>query len=202
LFVINTNEANMDERVMPASKAHRLDDPERPRFLPPDAVLNALPLSPGIVIADVGAGTGYFSFPLAKAIGTGGRLFAVDIQDEMLSLLRQKLNRADAPDNIVLVHGEAKATTLVDHSCDLVFLANVWHEIPDHAAALQETRRILKANGTLAILDWRPDTEHPPGPPLEHRIPAQDVCRDLRSHGFRCDSPLQVGQYSYIVVAK
>lgn len=187
---------------MPASKAHRLDDPERLRFLPPDAVLNVLPLRTGIVIADVGAGTGYFSFPLAKTIGTGGKLFAVDMQEEMLTLLRKKLDHPDAPGNIVLVHGEAKATTLGDHSCDLVFLANVWHEIPDHAAALQEIRRILKPNGTLAILDWRPDTEHPPGPPLEHRISAQNVCRDLRSHGFRCDSPLQVGQYSYIVVAK
>lgn len=192
----------MHERVMPASKAYRLEDPERLRFLPPDAVLNVLPLRPGMTIADVGAGTGYFSFPLAKAVGNGGKLFAVDIQEEMLSLLRQKLERPDAPGNIVLVRGEANSTTLRDHSCDLVFLANVWHEVPDHAATLMETRRVLKPSGTLAIIDWRPDTEHPPGPPVEHRIGVENVCRDLQSHGFECDSPLKVGQYSYIVLAK
>jgi ubiquinone/menaquinone biosynthesis C-methylase UbiE len=187
---------------MPASNAHRLDDPERLRFLPPDAVLNRLPLKPGIVVADVGAGTGYFSLPIARAIGIGGKLFAVDVQHEMLELLQQKLGRPDTPSNIVLVHGEAKTTTLDDHSCDLVFLANVWHELPDHAAALMEIRRILKPGGTLAIVDWRPDTEHPPGPPVEHRISADNVCRDLESHGFECDAPFKVGQYSYMALAK
>src|ERR1039458_9895939 len=92
---------DMHDRRFPASEAHRLDDPERLLWLPPAAVLGALAVRPGETIADVGAGTGYFSLPLAKAVGPEGKVYAVDAQAEMLSLLRQKLDAA----GIAIVHG-------------------------------------------------------------------------------------------------
>lgn len=87
-------------------------------------------------VADVGAGTGYFSLPFARAIAPEGRLFAVDFQAEMLELLRGKLRADNAPGNIELRQGTASATGLPDASCDLVFLANIWHELDDHASVL------------------------------------------------------------------
>ena len=190
------------DRVMSVAEAHKLDKPERLQWLPPDLVLGLLPLRSGMTVADVGAGTGYFAIPIARAIACEGKVFAVDLQQEMLSLLANKLLATDAPSNISLVQGSADATSLDSESCDLAFLANVWHEVPDHAGALRELKRILKPGGSLAILDWRTDVEHPPGPPLEHRIHAEEVRRFIASRSWSCDPPIPVGRYSYIVLCR
>src|SRR5438876_7650390 len=105
--------------------AHKLDDPERLKWLPPDAVVRQI-ARPGARIADVGAGTGYFAVPLARAVLPGGQVFAVDMQPEMLQLLRARVP-ADLP--IALVEGEATRTTLEDATADVFLLANVWHEL-------------------------------------------------------------------------
>jgi ubiquinone/menaquinone biosynthesis C-methylase UbiE len=177
--------------------AHVLDDPERQRWLPVALVLERLALRPGMSVADVGAGTGYFAIPMAKAVAPSGRVIAVDMQEEMLGHLRAKI--ADLP--IELVLGSAERTTLPDASVDLVLLANVWHEIDDTNAALVESQRILRPQGRIAILDWRTDVEQPPGPPLSHRISASDAAASLRSAGFRASEPETIGAYGYVVVA-
>jgi FkbM family methyltransferase len=115
------------DRQFPASEAYRLDNPERLLSLPPAEVIGALRVRPGETVADVGAGTGYFSLPLAREVGAQGKIYAVDAQPEMLALLRQKFNES-GPFNIETVAAEAERTGLPVACCDLVFLANVWHE--------------------------------------------------------------------------
>ena len=190
------------DRVMSVAEAHKLDNPDRPQWLPPDRIVGLLPLRSGATVADIGAGTGYFAIPIARAAGPGGKVFTIDLQPEMLDLLRKKLAAAGAPSNIELIHGKADATTLPERSCDLAFIANVWHELPDHAAALREFRRILKPDGALAVVDWRPDAAHPPGPPIEHRIPAAEVLGTLTAHGWTIQLATQVGLYSYFMIAR
>jgi ubiquinone/menaquinone biosynthesis C-methylase UbiE len=177
--------------------AHKLDDPERRRWLAQDDVLESLSLRAGMSVADVGAGTGYFALPIARAVLPGGRVLAVDAQPEMLELLEAKI--AELP--ITLAHGTAEQTTLPDASADLVLLANVWHELDDTDAVLVETRRILRPAGRIAILDWRTDVEPTPGPPLEHRVPALEVVASLRSAGWSASEPQLIGMYSYLIVA-
>ncbi len=202
----------MHDRMFNAAESHRLDDPERLRFMPPTEVVNALELAPGMTVADIGAGTGYFALPVARAILPNGRVFAVDVQREMLTRLDAKLRQAGASGNISLVEGDATGTTLPDATCDRVLIANVWHELPDHTAALREFARILRPDGRLAILDWRADvparskakprTENdPPGPPTEHRISADDVASMLRAEDWTVLSTNNVGDYSYLVIA-
>jgi ubiquinone/menaquinone biosynthesis C-methylase UbiE len=188
----------MTDRRFDASQAHRLDAPERLLWLPPAEVVSALGVQPGDTIADVGAGTGYFSFPLAAATGPHGTVFAVDAQAEMLAHLRLKLNR-DAVSNIELIHAEGDETTLPGASCNLVFLANVWHEFPDRAAVLREAKRILKPGGRIAILDWRPDVEREAGPPLDHRISASYALDEFCSAGFKHSTHANLGKYSWLV---
>ena len=187
---------------MSVADAHRLDNPERLKWLPPDRVLELLPPCPGATVADIGAGTGYFAIPLAQAIGPEGKVFAIDLQPEMLDLLRKKIEGHGSPRNISLLQGTAESTTLPPASCDLVFIANVWHELPDHAAALREFRRVLRPDGALAIVDWRPDTEHPPGPPIEHRIDAAEVRRKLEESGWKVEENTLVGEYGYFILAR
>jgi ubiquinone/menaquinone biosynthesis C-methylase UbiE len=178
--------------------AHKLDDPERKIWMPPEAVLARLALRPGLAVADIGAGTGYFALPIARAIAPGGQVSAVDMQPEMLDLLRERAGELP----ITLVQGEAARTTLADRSQDVVLVANVWHEIDDRAAALAEIARICRPGALLAILDWRPDVEQPPGPRLDHRIAPEDVAAEVAASGrFRGVTAETAGVYSYLVLA-
>ncbi len=96
------------DRVFKPSEAHRLEDPERRVWLPPEEVLCRLRLHAAATVADIGAGTGYFALPLAKHVQ---RVMAVDMQPEMLQLLREKLAQPGAPNNVDLVQGAAANTT-------------------------------------------------------------------------------------------
>jgi ubiquinone/menaquinone biosynthesis C-methylase UbiE len=186
------------ERMFRHEHASKLDDPDRQRWLPADIVIPRLALEAGMCVADIGAGTGYFAIPIARAVSPGGRVFAVDLQHAMLEDLRARLEPG-LP--VVTIEGDAVATTLADASVDRVLLANVWHELDDEAGALAEAARILRPEGRIAILDWRTDVEEPPGPPLEHRVAASEVRAALRARGWKVESPEPIGHFSYIVVA-
>jgi ubiquinone/menaquinone biosynthesis C-methylase UbiE len=188
----------MHDRRFSASEAHRLDNPERRQWLPPDEVLEQLALQPGNVIADVGAGTGYFALPIAQAVSPDGLVYAVDGQAEMLAFLKRNLQESQIS-NISMVCAEADHTGLTASSCDLFLLANLWHEIDDHVAVLQEVRRVLKPGGRIAILDWRTDVAPQPGPPLPHRVSAEQAIQTLNSMGFGQISSIDVGSYSWMV---
>lgn len=170
-------------------------------WLPPAEVILALGLEAGESVADIGAGTGYFTLPMANAVGSSGRVYAVDAQPQMLELLRQKLDPA-ANSNIELVQAEADSTQLPASSCDLVYLANVWHEFDDRPAVLREARRVLKDSGRIAILDWRPDVEPEHGPPLAIRLTAQSAVAELAAAGFGGQSQRDIGKYSWLVQAQ
>ncbi len=188
----------MNERRFNAAHAHQLDDPARRAWLPPVEVIGAMSLHPGDTIANVGAGTGYFSLPLAQAVGPRGRVYAVDAQEEMLSLLRRKLDEF-ALSIVELIHAEADNTGLPASCCDFVFAANVWHEFDNHAAVLREFARLLKLDGRIAILDWRTDVLPEHGPPLEHRLDSSHAVNALHSSGFQKVVSANVGLYSWLV---
>jgi ubiquinone/menaquinone biosynthesis C-methylase UbiE len=183
------------DRMFKHDHAHKLDDPERQKWLPAAAVVEKLALEPGTRVADIGAGTGYFAIPMARA---GAEVVAVDMQKEMLDMLRSRLAPAD---RVTLVLGEATKTTLADASVELAFLANVWHEIDDQPAALAEIERVVGPHGRVAIVDWRPDAEQTNGPPRDHRIAASDVVASLRARGWKVESPANIGLYHYVVLA-
>ena len=191
----------MNERTFRAAHAHRLDDPRRREWLPPADVLDALLPLEGKTVADIGAGTGYFTLPMAQLPGAPDVIYAVDIQPEMLSLLQNRLP-GDAVEKVRLIEGSATHTTLPDASCDLLLLANIWHELDDTPAVIAECRRILKKQGTLAILDWRPDVDPQFGPPVEHRIPQAAVCQELADNGGHGSRQQLIGQYSYLILTQ
>lgn len=175
------------------------DDPARDAWQKPHEVIEALKLAPDAAVADIGAGTGYFAIPMARIAGPRGTVFAVDLQQEMLELLRPRLSKSP---NVTPLLGSAHQTTIADDSCDLVFFANVWHELDDRDGVLAEALRVLRHGGRVAVLDWRPDADPPPGPPQDHRVPMSSVAEALVRNGWRLDSMRRVGAYSYLVIAE
>lgn len=185
-----------NERTFRPENAARLESPERLEWLPPHDVIRALRLGDSMTVADIGAGSGYFALPIARA---AGRVLAVDLQPEMLEILRRKLSADDAPHNVTLIEAEARRTHIEDGLCDRVLIANVWHEIDGRDEVLLEMKRILAPGGELFVLDWRDDVESPPGPPIEHRLPAAQVVAELEAAAWRDVTSQSVGRYAYIV---
>jgi ubiquinone/menaquinone biosynthesis C-methylase UbiE len=192
----------MNQRTFQPSNAHRLDDPQRLLWIPPNEVIGRLDLKPGMVVADIGAGTGFFALPFARAVAPAGMVWAVDLQPAMLKILEEKLQREGAPDNIGLREGKAVDTGLPDGSCDLAFLGNIWHELDEPDTVLAELRRILRPDGRAAILDWRTDVPYPPGPPPEHRVAPSETEARLNGDDWRNVSFRDLGPYSYLLVAQ
>jgi ubiquinone/menaquinone biosynthesis C-methylase UbiE len=190
----------MHERRFNPSRAHRLDDPERKKWLPPDPVVAALHLREGATVVDIGAGTGYFALPIAAAVGPVGRVLAVDVAPAMLARLQSRLAEAGVA-NVQCVEAEASRTGLPSGCADLVFMAKVWHEFDDHAAVLREARRLLQPGGRIALLDWRPDAEPDHGPPLAHRVASSAAQASIEEAGFTLLNSGNIGLYSWILVA-
>lgn len=138
--------------------------------------------------------------PFSHAVGAGGCVLAVDLQPDMLAILREKVKSPGSPQNVQLLQGTAEQTGISERSCDLVFLANIWHELDDHAAVLREAGRILKMDGLIAILDWRRDLTGPPGPPADHRIAEAETVSELAKVGTQIRRSGAFGRYSYLVV--
>lgn len=191
----------MHERKFNPSQVDKLEDPERTTWLPPAEIIGELELQPGWHIADIGAGTGYFTLPLARAVGSEGQVYAVDLEPELLARIGAKL-RASGIVNVQCVEGEAASTGLAAESCHCAFYASVWHEFDDHAAVLAEALRILKPAGEIAILDWRPDVDPDHGPPIAHRLSSAQAVASLQSLGFEKTAAENIAKYTWLVRAR
>jgi len=148
--------------------AQEIGDSEH--WLSPAQLLVELAIRPGMKVCEIGSGKAFYTLPVGRCVGPAGRVFAVEWRPWLLDELRARLEVPGHPDNIDLVVGRPADTHLADASCDLVIFADIWHIVEHHDAALEEARRVLRPEGRLAILNWRPDAPWAPGPPLEHRV--------------------------------
>lgn len=161
----------------------RLDNPDREQLMPKGPVLAALSAELGMRVADIGAGLGYFSLPLAVAVGVSGMVFAVDPSPAAREELTARVKTA-AMNQVRVVEGDAASTHLEDASLDRVLWHTMYHEVPDRDQAFAEMMRVLKPGGQWVLVDWQ-KIETPFGPPLEHRFTVDDVVSEVTRGGFR-----------------
>jgi len=141
-----------------------------------------LPLQANSVVADVGAGTGYYSFRIAKRIPLG-KLFAVDIQDEMLYQLTERKTQLD--DTVVaVVKGGEQSPNLPDNSTDLALMVDVYHELAYPKEMLQALHKALKPAGKIVLLEYRGEDPSVPIKPL-HKTTVAQLNRELEANGFK-----------------
>src|SRR6516164_4520883 len=159
-----------------------LERPEREQEENPDGALDALNLKPGMVVADVGAGTGYMSLKLAKRVGSNGKVYAEDVQPEMLDQVRANAAKAKLA-NIQTVQGSFTDPMLPRGQMDLILLVDVYHEFSEPQKMLQGIRDALKPDGRLVLLEYR--KEDPNIPILaEHKMSVAEVKTELEAEGF------------------
>ncbi len=159
-------------QVMGHQGADWLERPERAREEEPDQVVAALRLKPGDVVADIGAGTGYFTRRLARVVGETGRVYAVDIQPEMLELLKRDLT-ARGLHNVVPVLGETADPKLPAAAVDLILMVDVYHEFDHPYEMLQKLTSALKPGGRIAFVEYRAEDPQVPIKPLHKMSEAQ-----------------------------
>ncbi|HTB20400.1 MAG TPA: class I SAM-dependent methyltransferase [Bryobacteraceae bacterium] len=184
--------------VMGVQGADWLNRPEREKEENPEGALDALGIRPGMVVADVGAGTGYMSLRLAKRVGPTGKVYANDLQPEMLRRLRENAVQAGLT-NIETVQGEEADPKLPLGRMDLVLLVDVYHEFSKPREMIDKIREALKPDGRLVLLEYR--KEDPSVPiRLEHKMTVAEVKAELEPQGFLMSQVIETLPRQHILI--
>ncbi len=175
--------------------AHVFDDPARDAWQKPHEVITALALKPDATVADIGAGTGYFSARLANMLPQG-TIYAQDIEPDMVKYLGDRAQREKLA-NLRPVMGVADDPKL-PAKVDLVLLVDVYHHIDQRERYFAKVRDTLKPGGRVAIIDFRPDA--PNGPPKAMRLTADTVKKEMAKAGYAVQSEHAFLPQQYFVV--
>lgn len=182
----------------PAERARSWDAEERDAWQKPATVMRLLGLQRGDTVADIGAGTGYFTRLLSSMVGPNGRVYAVDIEQAMLDYVRERQD-IQYPGNVTTVLAAPDDPRLPDGAIDLIFTANTWHHIDARLDYLGRLRRALKPNGRLVIVDWR-EGELPEGPPPGHKLSRDSVVEELQQAGWTLTTESVALPYQYLLI--
>jgi ubiquinone/menaquinone biosynthesis C-methylase UbiE len=174
------------------------DDPARDAWQRPAAVVEALALAPGMTVADLGAGTGYFTTRLARAVGPTGTVLAVETEPNMVVHLRARAEREGAA-NVVPILGSADNPRLPAGAVDLVLIVDTFHHIDHRLAYLKTLASRLAAGGRIAIIDWRKD-DLPVGPPRDHKLARAQVVEEMQAAGYRLVVEPAILPYQYFLI--
>jgi precorrin-6B methylase 2 len=185
-------------RVMGWQGASWLERDEREREERTDLLVAALGLKPGMQVADVGAGTGYFTWRMAAAVAPGGKVFAADVQPEMIALLRRAMD-ARAVTNVVPVLTSAKDSGLAAGSLDLALLVDVYHELEYPFEVVASLVRALKPGGRLVLVEYRAEDANVPIKPV-HKMNVAQVRREMTPHALEWERGIEVLPWQHVLV--
>jgi precorrin-6B methylase 2 len=186
--------------TMGVAGASWLDRPEREAEEAPSKAIAALGIRPGDVVADVGAGSGYYAVRLARVVGPGGRVVATDLQPGMLDIIRSKIARERLA-NVELVQGRADDPVLPPDTFDTILMVDVYHELAAPQVFVRKLKDALKPDGRLVLIEFRLED---PRVPIreEHKMSVAQVRQELGADGFRIDRVIDVLPWQHIIVLR
>lgn len=182
----------------PAAYINALDDPKRDEYQKPHQVLTALNIKPGEIIADIGAGTGYFTFRLADFVGDKGKVYAVDVSPEMIRHINRR-TRDSKTTNVISILADNDDPLLPERSVNRIFVCDVWHHVENQTKYLAALKKILRPGGEVVMIDFH-KKELPFGPPLQMKIAREDLVKQMESSSFRLSKEYTFLQYQYFLV--
>ena len=178
------------------NKQMKLESPVRIQELNPIETLKKIGLQEDHTLCDIGAGSGLFTIPAAKL--TTQKVYALEINDEMLSIIREKA-KTQGLTNIETIKVTGDHLDIVDNSIDIALLVTVLHEIQNKTILIEEIKRLLKDNGKIAVLEFH-KRETPMGPPVNHRLGKDETTALLTKAGFVFDLDFDLGDNYYCLV--
>lgn len=164
----------------------------------PEKVLDTLHIVPGSIVADIGAGTGYYSLRLARRVGPQGRVLATDIQAEMLSRLRANLKKAGIT-NVEPILCSPTDANLPVGQLDLALMVDVYHELAHPEETIAQIRRALKPDGRLVLIEYRGEDPAVPIKP-EHKMTLRQVREEIEPLGFHVQQVFDFLPRQHIVI--
>lgn len=178
----------------PEKWVKRFESAERDAWQKPDAVIQAMALEPSASVADIGAGTGYFAVRLARALK--GKVWAVDIEPNMIAFMQQRAER-EKLGNLYAVLG-ATDDPLLPKPVDVVLIVNTYHHFGDRPAYLQKLKHYLKAGARVFNVDFV-KADLPMGPPSEMKLARQTVIDEFQAAGFTATKQHDILPHQYIL---
>ena len=174
-----------------------LEDPKRDAYQKPHEVMQALGIRAGEVIADIGAGSGYFTVRLAEHVGPAGHVYAVDVSPDMIRHLHQRVGAMELL-NVSPILAQPD-DPLLPQPVDRFLIVDVWHHVEDQPGYLAKIRERLKPGGQVIMIDFQ-KRDLPVGPPLAMKIAREDLIRQMEAHGFRLATEHTFLPYQYFLV--
>lgn len=182
----------------PMSYIGALEDPKRDAYQKPHEVLTALNIKPGEVIADIGAGSGYFSLRLAHFVGNKGKVYAVDVSPDMIRHVNRRIRETKAT-NVVTILADNDDPLLADRSVNRFFICDVWHHVENQPKYLSLMKKMLKPGGEIVMIDFH-KKELPFGPPMQMKIAREDLIEQIETNGFRLSKEHTFLPHQYFLV--
>jgi ubiquinone/menaquinone biosynthesis C-methylase UbiE len=185
-------------QVMGHQAADWLERPEREQEEAPSKMLAALKLKPGDVVADIGAGSGYHTFRMARLVGPKGKVLAVDIQPEMLALIRKRM-KAERVTNVEPVRGTITDPKLPAAGIDLILMVDVYHEFSHPYEMTEAMVKALKPGGKLVFVEFRRED---PNVPIKnvHRMTRKQVLKEMEPHPLRLARTVDSLPWQHVIV--
>lgn len=174
------------------------DDPKRDEWQRPDELVVALALEPGMRVADLGAGTGYLTRRLSRAVGASGSVLAAEVEPKLVAHLRERAEREGLA-NVTPVLASTDNPRLPAGVVDLVLILDTYHHIDDRVAYLRRLRPVLTARGRIAIIDWH-KRPLPEGPPPPHKLARRQVIDEMKRAGYDLRSEEKILPFQYFLV--
>ena len=189
-----------------AATVQILEGQDRDTYQKPDEVVQNMTLKPGNVVCEVGAGTGYFTPYLSKAVGESGKVYAEDPQSEFLDLLKQKTDKQELR-NVEIVRGTYTDTNIPDRVCDVTFVLDVYHHLEWPKPMLDAMKADTKPDGRMVVVDWyrrpNPVFDRWKIDAMQHiRLDLDDVVEEIESHGWDHVETRTFLDHQYFVVFK
>ena len=184
-------------RLFPPSDLGLLDAPDRDLWQKPDQIMDAMGIADASVVADIGAGSGWFTIRLARRVGPRGLVYAEDVQKEMINAISRRVSR-EGLTNVRPVLG-LKNDPRLPQPVDAVLIVDAYHEVENRVAMLASLARALKPQGRIGVVDFKLDGTGP-GPSPEERVSPDVVVKDAAEAGLRLIRQEPFLQYQYFLI--
>ncbi len=206
LFFASLSQISCSSRMI-TQEGHRIFNPEylwylesedRDFWQKPEQVIESLNISDGSVVADIGAGGGYFTEYFSRHVGTPGRVYAVDVQDELIEKLKLRIAERKLL-NVLVIKGTFESPLLPEKSVDVAFFSSVYKEIDNRVAYMGEVRKSLNDSGKVAIIEFHKG-RGVVGPPFRDRLREKTVINEMRKAGFSLDNRFEFLPKEYFLL--